>query len=145
MSIWAALFLEFWKGYSSEITHRWDTTDCTPEEEHPRPQYMEQLKYVDETSVNVVTQTSEPKVPYWSRKVPGIVLSASVVLLMLLVVLAAVVGVILYRMSMILALSTVNEETIQVILCQINIFCHQLTQHLKKDFFRFYKDLHKLF
>ena len=96
---------------------------------------MEQLKYVDETSVNVVTQTSEPKVPYWSRKVPGIVLSASVVLLMLLVVLAAVVGVILYRMSMILALSTVNEETIQVILCQINIFCHQLTQHLTTDFF----------
>ena len=94
---------------------------------------MEQLKYVDETSVNVVTQTPEPKVPYWSRKVPGIVLSASVVLLMLLVVLAAVVGVILYRMSMILALSTVNEETIQVILCQINIFCHQLTQHLTTD------------
>ena len=107
---------------------------------------MEQLKYVDETSVNVVTQTPEPKVPYWSRKVPGIVLSASVVLLMLLVVLAAVVGVILYRMSMILALSTVNEETIQVILCQINIFCHQLTQHLTTDFFfKFYEDLHKLF
>ena len=88
---------------------------------------MEQLKYVGETSVNVVTQTSEPKVPYWSRKVPGIVLSASVVLLMLLVVLAAVVGVILYRMSMILALSTVNEETIQVILCQINILIQNLT------------------
>ena len=43
----------------------------------------------------------------------GVILSASVVLLMLLVVLAAVVGVILYRMSMILALSTVKEETIQ--------------------------------
>ena len=46
-------------------------------------------------------------------QVPGIVLSASIVLIMLLVVLAAVIGVILYRMSMILALSTVKEETIQ--------------------------------
>ena len=33
--------------------------------------------------------------------------------MMVLVVLAAVIGVILYRMSMILALSTVHEETIQ--------------------------------
>ena len=65
----AALFREFWKKYSSEITHRWDTTDYTPEEEHPRPQYMEQLKYVDETALNFVTNTKEPKVPYWSRRV----------------------------------------------------------------------------
>lgn len=112
-SIWAALFLEFWKGYSTEMTHRWDTTDFTPEEEHPRPEYLEQLKYVNEKTVNVITQTTEPKVPYWSRKVPGVVLSASTVLLTVVVVLAAVIGVILYRMSMILALSTVNEETIQ--------------------------------
>ena len=35
------------------------------------------------------------------------------VLLMLLVVLAAIIGVILYRMSMILAFSTVKEEYVQ--------------------------------
>ena len=35
--ILAALFLEFWKRYSREITHRWDVTGFTPEEEHPRP------------------------------------------------------------------------------------------------------------
>ncbi len=113
MSVWAAMFLEFWKRYSAEITHRWDTTDYTPEEEHPRPEYLEQLKTVDETTINVITQVAEPKVPYWSRRVPGVVLSVSTVLLMVIVVLAAVVGVILYRMSMILALSTVDEETIQ--------------------------------
>ena len=50
---------------------------------------------------------------FFPLQVPGIVLSASIVLIMLLVVLAAVIGVILYRMSMILALSTVKEETIQ--------------------------------
>ena len=107
------MFLEFWKRYSQEMTHRWDTTNFTPEEEHPRPEYLEKLKYVDELTVNIITQTTEPKVPYWTRKVPGIVMSASTVILMVFVVLAAVIGVILYRMSMILALSTVDEETIQ--------------------------------
>jgi anoctamin-1 len=88
----AAMFLEFWKRYSQEMTHKWDTTDYTPEEEHPRPEYLEQLKHTDETTVNLITQETEPKVPYWSRKVPGVVLSASTVLLMVLVVLAAVIG-----------------------------------------------------
>ena len=68
MSIWAALFLEFWKKYSLELTHKWDTTDHSPEEEHARPEYLEQLKHVDETTVNYITRTTEPKVPYWSRK-----------------------------------------------------------------------------
>ena len=46
-------------------------------------------------------------------KIPGIILSASTVVLMVLIVLSAVIGVILYRMSMLLALSTVTEKTIQ--------------------------------
>lgn len=113
MSFWAALFLEFWKRYSREITHRWDVTGFTPEEEHPRPEYMEQLKHVEEKTINFVTQTTEPKVPFWSRKVPGLIASVSVVLLMICLVVATVFGVILYRMSMVLALSWVKEETLQ--------------------------------
>lgn len=58
----AALFLEFWKQYSREITHRWDVTGFTPEEEHPRPEYLEKLKNVEEKTMNFVTQTMEPKV-----------------------------------------------------------------------------------
>lgn len=58
----AALFLEFWKQYSREITHRWDVTGFTPEEEHPRPEYLEKLKNVEEKSLNFITQTMEPKV-----------------------------------------------------------------------------------
>ena len=63
--------------------------------------------------MNIITQTNEPKVPYWTMKIPGIILSASTVVLMVLIVLSAVIGVILYRMSMLLALSTVTEKTIQ--------------------------------
>ena len=34
---------------------------------------------------------------------------------------------------------------VQVILYQINIFCHQLTQDMTTGFFQIYEDLHKLF
>lgn len=60
-----------------------------------------------------MTQTTEPKVPFWSRKFPGLVVSVSMVLLMICLGLVAVVGVILYRMSMVVALNVVNQETIK--------------------------------
>jgi hypothetical protein len=37
-------------------------TGFTPEEEHPRPEYLEQLKNVEEKTMNFVTQTVEPRV-----------------------------------------------------------------------------------
>ena len=49
------------------------------------------------------------QVPFWSRKVPGVILSISTVLMMVALVLAAVFGVILYRMSMVAALSLVDQ------------------------------------
>ena len=58
----AALFLEFWKRYSYEVAHRWDVTGYHPEEEHPRPEYLAQLKNVKERTVNFVTQCTEPRV-----------------------------------------------------------------------------------
>ena len=44
-----------------------------PEEEHPRPDYIARLHGmgVKEKKVNFVTQTEEPRVPFWSRKFPG--------------------------------------------------------------------------
>ena len=42
-----------------------------PEEEHPRPEYIARLHGVEEKTVNFVTQTTEPRVPFWSRKFPG--------------------------------------------------------------------------
>ena len=67
------------------------------------------MKHVKEKSVNFITRTSEPRVPFWSRKVPGVLCSASVVVLMVTLVMVAVFGVILYRMSMNVALSLVNQ------------------------------------
>lgn len=82
MSFWATLFLELWKRYSAEITHRWDLTGFDIQEEHPRPQYLARLSHVKRLQVNVVTNTMEPQVPFWKMKVPATILSFSVVLLL---------------------------------------------------------------
>ena len=113
ISTWAALFQEFWKRYSKEITHRWDTAGHIPAENHPRPEYLERLKNVEEKTLNYVTQCQEPKVPFWSRKVPGVVVSFSTNVLMICLVLISVLGVIFYRMSMVLTLNFASEDTIK--------------------------------
>ena len=46
VSLWAALFPKLWKWFSAEIFHRWDVLGFEPEEEHPRPDYLLQLKNV---------------------------------------------------------------------------------------------------
>lgn len=110
MSFWAALFLEHWKRYSAEITHRWDLTGFDVHEEHPRPQYLAKLKSISRQKKDYVTNTSEPNVPFWRMKVPATLLSVSVVLLLIVVALATVLGVVLYRMSVMAALSLYGKE-----------------------------------
>ncbi|XP_045542104.1 anoctamin-1 isoform X5 [Papilio machaon] len=100
MSFWAACFLEMWKRYSAEMTHRWDLTGFDVYEEHPRPQYLARLAHVKRTQLNVVTGVREPTVPYWRMRLPATLMSFSVVALLVLLALATVLGVVLYRMSL---------------------------------------------
>ena len=113
MSLWGVIFLEFWKRYSAEITHRWDVFGYDPEEEHPRPEYLAELKDVEERTINFITQTSEPKPPFWKMKLPGILISWSSVLMFIMLALITVMAIILYRMSMVAALAAVNDSTIK--------------------------------
>lgn len=78
----ATLFLEMWKRYSAEITHRWDLTGFDIQEEHPRPQYLARLSHVKRQQVNIVTNTMEPYVPFWRAKLPLTILSFSAVILL---------------------------------------------------------------
>lgn len=78
----ATLFLELWKKYSAEITHRWDVTGLDAQEEYPRPQYLARLAHIKKKSINIITNTEEPKVPYWKMRLPATILSFSVVLLL---------------------------------------------------------------
>ena len=105
MSFWAALFLEMWKRYSAEITHRWDLTGFDIHEEHPRPQYLARLAHVQRKRRNVVTGTEEPQVPFWRMKLPATILSFSIVLLLVSLAIVAVLAVVLYRMSILASLS----------------------------------------
>ncbi|XP_055538730.1 anoctamin-1 isoform X2 [Wyeomyia smithii] len=110
MSFWATLFLELWKRYSAEITHRWDLTGFDIYEEHPRPQYLARLSHVRRKKINAVTNTEEPQVPFWRMKLPATILSFSVVLLLVCLAIVAVLAVVLYRMSILATLSVYGDE-----------------------------------
>ncbi|XP_019698195.1 anoctamin-1 isoform X2 [Harpegnathos saltator] len=112
MSLWATLFLELWKKYSAEITHRWDLTGLDVHEEYPRPQYLARLAHIKKKSINIITNVEEPKVPYWKMRLPATILSFSVVLLLIAVAMAAVLGVVLYRMSVLTALSVYGHPMV---------------------------------
>lgn len=99
------LFLELWKRYSAEITHRWDLTGFDIHEEHPRPQYLARLAHIKKVRIDYITNTKEPDPPFWRMKLPAAVFSFSVVLLLVSLAFAAVLGVVLYRMSTMAALS----------------------------------------
>ncbi|CAB3375249.1 Hypothetical predicted protein [Cloeon dipterum] len=112
MSFWGAMFLELWKRYSAEITHRWDLTSFDINEEHPRPQYLMRVARFSKnrTRKNSITLEEEPYVPFWSLRLPATVFSFSVVLLLVLLALAAVLGVVLYRVSVLAAWHGLKAE-----------------------------------
>jgi len=115
MSIWAAIFLEVWKRYSAEICHRWDVYGFDPEEEHPRPEYLLRLRGVKQElwQENYVTQEREPRPPFWRMKVPGVLISWTSVFMLILLAGITVLAIILYRMSMVVALAAVSDQTIR--------------------------------
>ena len=104
MSFWATLFLELWKRYSAEITHRWDLTGFDVHEEHPRPQYLARLQHLPNTRTDYVTNMKEPTVSFWRMKLPAAVFSFSVVLLLIVLAFVALLAVVVYRMSIMAAL-----------------------------------------
>ena len=115
MSLWAVLFLETWKRYSAEVCHRWDVYGFDPEEEHPRPEYFVQLQNVEprDWRENYVTHEKEPVPPFWKMKIPGILVSWCSVALLVVIAAMTVFAIILYRMSMVVALAAVRESAIK--------------------------------
>ncbi|KAK7582131.1 hypothetical protein V9T40_013576 [Parthenolecanium corni] len=103
MCFWCTMFLELWKRNSAEITHRWDLTEFDKLEEYPRPEYLARLKHVTKKTVNLITNDAEPKVPFWTMRLPMTIFSFSVVILLVAVAFAAVAGVVLYRLSILAA------------------------------------------
>ncbi|XP_060532347.1 anoctamin-1-like isoform X2 [Cylas formicarius] len=111
MSVWGAIYLELWKRYSAEVTHRWGLTGFDLQAEPPRPEYFLRLSNAKRRKLNVVTQLQEPVVPFWRVKLPSIILSFTVALFWVFIALGVVVGVVIYRMSLLTSDTLYNDRS----------------------------------
>ncbi|XP_050048770.1 anoctamin-1 isoform X1 [Dermacentor andersoni] len=113
MSLWGAAFLELWKRYSARITYQWDLSGFDTLEENSRPEYLARLSHLKKRDVELIEQQEKGGVEslsFWRIRLPFGLLSVSVVLLLVLLAMAAVVGVIVYRMSVRATLALQSEE-----------------------------------
>ncbi|XP_068622387.1 anoctamin-4-like isoform X2 [Battus philenor] len=96
MSFWATTFLELWKRKQSVLRWEWDLGGVDHDEE-PRPEFETSVKTF---RTNPVTREKEPFLPGW-QKTMRYVATSSAVLFMITIVMGAVLGTIIYRISMV--------------------------------------------
>ncbi|XP_060808841.1 anoctamin-4 [Amyelois transitella] len=96
MSFWATTFLELWKRKQSILRWEWDLGGVDQDED-PRPEFETSVKTF---RTNPVTREKEPYLPAW-QKTMRYVATSSAVLFMITIVMGAVLGTIIYRISMV--------------------------------------------
>ncbi|CAD5126106.1 DgyrCDS14278 [Dimorphilus gyrociliatus] len=115
MAIWATFFLEFWKRKECLLQYDWDVAGFE-EDEKMRPEYEFKLKPKKKKNKNIrinpITAEAEPHMPVWSKTTRKC-FSFSVILFMIALVLAAIFGVIVYRMIIVGVFYAVHHEKIQ--------------------------------
>ncbi|XP_069684912.1 anoctamin-5 isoform X2 [Periplaneta americana] len=105
MSFWATTFLELWKRRQAVIVWEWDLQNVEDDED-PRPEFETSVKTF---RVNPVTMEKEPYLPTWS-KVWRFMATTSAVMFMMCVVLGAVLGTIIYRISVVTVIYGSGEQ-----------------------------------
>ncbi|SPP84691.1 blast:Anoctamin-4 [Drosophila guanche] len=96
MSFWATTFLELWKRKQSVLVWEWDLHNVEMDEEN-RPEFETNATTF---RMNPVTREKEPYMSSWNRAIRFVV-TGSAVLFMISVVLSAVLGTILYRITLV--------------------------------------------
>ncbi|XP_055534880.1 anoctamin-4 [Wyeomyia smithii] len=96
MSFWATTFLELWKRKQSVLVWEWDLQNIENEEDM-RPEYETSVKTF---RTNPVTREKEPYMPTWDRAI-RFAATSSAVLFMISIVFGAVLGTIIYRISLV--------------------------------------------
>ena len=93
MSIWATLFLEFWKRQQAILSYEWHMMHFEEMEEQLRPEFVATATTLKE---NPVTGKMEPYIPAKQRyqRFAG---AASAITFMIFLVFGAVAGVVVYR------------------------------------------------
>ena len=113
-SIWATLFLEFWKRRQATLAHKWHTSEFEEEEEQFRPEYLSSL-----TEAEINPYKPDPKTgKITANKVKikrcrrlGFV--CSVITFMILLVIVAMIGVVVYRAAVFAVLSSSSDERVE--------------------------------
>uniref|UniRef100_A0A8C6KTY7 Anoctamin n=1 Tax=Nothobranchius furzeri TaxID=105023 RepID=A0A8C6KTY7_NOTFU len=108
MSVWVTLFLEFWKRYQAELEYDWDTVEFLEQEEPPRPEYEAKCIYERK---NPITGVKE-KVPYTAcGRCIRVSIGIGTVLFWIMLILASIVAIIVYRLAVFFALSIKLRNT----------------------------------
>ena len=109
-AIWANLFLEFWKRRQVVLAHEWHVEGFEEGEEQLRPEYV---ALVTRLKRNPVTGKMEPREPKGARY-RRLAVVASIITFMILLVLACVIGVIVYRAAVFSVLSAFGQRNIRL-------------------------------
>ncbi|KAM6258925.1 LOW QUALITY PROTEIN: anoctamin-7 [Spheniscus humboldti] len=102
MSLWAVLFLEFWKRTSISLAHHWDCSEFEDTKERLRPQFTAMAPM---TIINPITGAEEPYFPKHSR-LHWILAGSVVIIMMIAMVVMFMVSAILYRAVVAILLSS---------------------------------------
>ena len=110
-SIWATLFLEFWKRRQADLAMEWHTTDFEQGEEQLRPEYKRNLpeEHLSLFRTNPDTGKIEP-VTTRLKKYHRYGAVFAVVGFMILLVLGAAIGVVVYRAAIFAVLSSDRHD-----------------------------------
>ncbi|XP_037378480.1 anoctamin-5 [Talpa occidentalis] len=108
MGIWVTLFLEFWKQRQAKLEYEWDLVDFEEEQQQLqlRPEFEAMCKH---RKMNAVTQEMEPHMPLCNR-IQWYLLSGATVTLWMALVIACMVAVIVYRLSVFATFASFMES-----------------------------------
>ncbi|XP_064423295.1 anoctamin-5 isoform X3 [Latimeria chalumnae] len=109
MGIWVTLFLEFWKRRQARLEYDWDLVDFEEEQQQLqlRPEYEVKCSY---RKKNPITQEEEPYMPV-SSKFARSCLSGATVIFWIALIVASIIAVIVYRLSVYAAFASIIKDT----------------------------------
>ncbi|XP_039989622.1 anoctamin-5 isoform X2 [Xiphias gladius] len=109
MGIWVTLFLELWKRRQARLEYEWDLVDFEEEQQQLqlRPEYETKCT---NRKLNRITQEMEPYLPITS-KCARLCLSGITVLFWISLIIACIIGVIVYRLAVYAAFASIMKDS----------------------------------